>query len=831
MQTSDQPKPNPFEKLTALMPLMWLSLSFLAGILVASQIHLSRSFWLTLAHNLLPPQIPLNRRLWLALAAIALIITLFFLIFLIFYSRFRSTPFRIPPSTLLLVSFSVISFFFGAARYHYTIPFVDANYISWYNDREYEVLVTGTLVSPPDERDTYTNLRVDVSAVNTGDEPLTVHGLILARVDPNGDWHYGDVVRLRGHLKTPPSGEDFSYRDYLAHQGMRAYMPDAQATRLPFTGGNAVLRLVYAFKDQAIAHVYQIFPDPEASLLAGILLGNDNGLPANLQQAYKNTGASHIIAISGFNIAIIAGLFVGLFSRLLGRRKGAIAAVLGILLYTVLVGATPSVVRAAIMGGLAIFARQVGRRQNGLNTLSFTAAGMAILNPQVLWDVGFQLSFAATLGLILYAQPFEDWAVRLISRFAAPEKAKKVAGPISAYLLFTLAAQLTTLPIMAYQFGRVSLIALVANPFILPAQPAVMILGGLALLLSFVYMPLGKLAGWVAWPFAAYTNRAVEFFNGFPHGVIVLGEFSLLFVILFYALLLSWTFARPRLKGVLRTALAPSFVIAGLGISAYLVFSAVFAAPDGQLHLTFLNVGSADAILIETPSGRTLLVNGGESPSVLADALGRRLSPFDRHLDWLVVGSPQEQQVAALPSILDRFPVGNVLWAGNMDASYSAEAVAGWLTDNATPVTLAYAGAALDLGKGARLETLAVSPRGAVLLVEWQGFRALLPVGMNFDTLTELENGEKIGTVSMLLLADSGFAQTNPPEWIAALHPQVAILSVAAGDPDGLPAQSVLDELTGVTLLRTDQNGWIEISTDGAGMRMKVEKQNSIVSQ
>jgi competence protein ComEC len=824
MQNSDQPTPNAFEKLTAFLPLLWFSLSFLAGILVASQVHLSRSYWLSLARSVLPSQVPLNRSLWLLLAGIVILVSLVFFILRIFRSRLRFKPSRFSSSTLLLVLISISVFFLGAARYHFTIPFVDAHYISWYNDREYEVLVTGTLVNPPDERDTYTNLRVDVSEVNTGDETLSVHGLILARVASNGNWHYGDVVRLRGYLKTPPGGEAFSYQDYLAHQGIRSYIPDAKATLLPFVGGNILLRQVYAFKDQAFAHIDRIFPDPEAALFAGILLGNDNGLPASLQQAYKNTGTAHIIAISGFNIAIIAGLFVALFSRLLGRRKGSIIAILGILLYTLLVGATASVVRAAIMGGLAIFARQLGRRQNGLVTLSFTATLMALFNPQVLWDVGFQLSFAASLGLILYAQPLEAWAVRLISRFVPSEKAEKIAGPIAAYLFFTLAAQLTTLPIMAYQFGRISLISLVANPFILPAQPAVMVLGGLALILSFIYLPLGKLAGWIAWPFAAYTNRTVEFFNGFPHGVIVLGEFSLLFVVLFYALLLSLTFARPHLKGGMRTVLIPSVIIAALGISGYLVWSASFAAPDGQLHLTFLNVGSADAILIKTPAGRSVLVNGGESPSVLASALGRRLSPFDRHLDWLVVASPQEQQVAALPSILDRFQVGNVLWAGSMDASYSAQAMTKWLTDSATPVTLAYEGAALDLGKGVRLTALAVSPRGAVLLLEWEGFRALLPVGMNFDTLSELENGKKVGTVTALLLADSGFAQVNPPEWIAALHPQLAILSVAAGDPDGLPDQSVLDELKGITLLRTDRNGWIDISTDGGKMVVKVEK-------
>jgi competence protein ComEC len=799
METTSQQAPGKFFKLTAWMPLLWLSLAFIAGILLAGQLTLPVLVWLILAGG-----------------------TLFIFVLL----RILSGRLHIPITPLFLFSpFVLVVFFLGAARYQSTIPRLDAHYIAWYNDREYEVLVTGTLADPPDERDTYTNLRLDVTGIDTGDGTMPVHGLILARLLPGGDWHYGDVVRLRGHLKTPPENEDFSYQDYLARQGIRAYMPDAAATRLPFTGGNPLLRLVYAFKEKAIDHVYRIFPDPEASLLAGILLGNDNGLPVALQQAYKNTGTAHIIAISGFNIAIIASLFVTLFSRLLGPRRGALAAVLGIAAYTILVGASPSVLRAAIMGGLAIFARQVGRRQNGLNTLAATAAVMAVFNPHTLWDAGFQLSFGATLGLILYAQPFQDWFTALLARRFSIETAQKISIPVSGYMLFTLAAQLTTLPIMAYQFGRISLVSFIANPFVLPVQPALMVLAGLAVLLSFIYLPLGRLAGWVAWPFAAYTNRAVEFFNSFPHGLIVLGDFSFLFVVLFYAVLLTLTFAGPRLKQALRPALTPSVIVTALGISVYLVWSVAFHVPDGRLHLTFLDVGSADAILIQTPSGRSILVDGGPSPSKLASALGPRLPTFDRRIDWLVIASPQEQQVAALPRILDRFPVENVLWAGNLDASWSAGELERWLADNETPVTPAFPGAVLDLGEGARMEFRSVSPRGAVLLVEWQGFRALLPVGMNFDALTELDDGKNVGPVTALLLADSGYAPVNPPAWIEALRPQVVILSIAAGDPDGLPDRSVLESLAGFTLLRTDRNGWITLSTDGVGMWVEVERE------
>ncbi|HTX91925.1 MAG TPA: ComEC/Rec2 family competence protein [Anaerolineales bacterium] len=796
MQTPNRPTGNLFERLTTFLPLLWLSLAFLAGILLARQVHIS-----TL--------------IWLCLAAAGLLLAL--LIRLLLVPR-ELRLFSLQPSVAFLASLALAVFFLGAARYQVTVPRVDAHHIAWYSDRDYEVLVTGTVADPPDERDTYTNLRVDVSAVNTGDQTLGVHGLILARLAPGGNWQYGDVVRLRGHLKTPPSNEEFSYQDYLARQGILSYMPDAEATRLPFTAGNPVLRLVYTFKDFAVQRIYQIFPDPEASLLAGILLGNDNGMPADLQQAYKNTGTAHIIAISGFNIAIIAGLFVALFSRLLGRRRGAVAAVAGIVLYTVLVGASASVVRAAIMGGLGIFARQVGRRQHGLVALSSTAAVMALVNPYVPWDVGFQLSFGATLGLILYAQSFQDGFEGLLARRLPAETARKIAAPVSEFFLFTLAAQLTTLPIMAYQFQRISLIAVLANPFVLPVQPAVMILAGLALLLGLVYLPLGQLVGWIAWPFAAYTDRAVEFFNRFPNGVIVLGDFSFLFVVLFYAILFLLTFPGPRLKRTLRPILTPTVILAALGIATYLVWAAAFDAPDGRLHLTFLDVGSADAVLIQTPQGRTILVDGGESPSLLTPAIGRRLSPFARSLDWLVVASTQEGEVAALPRLLERYPVSNVLWSGTVDASYSAETLNALLTAGGLPITQAFPGMKLDLGDGATLNVLATNPRGAVLLVEWKSFRTFLPVGVNFDSINGLDNGKAVGPVTALLLADSGYGPSNPLEWLANLHPQLAILSVAAGDPNGMPDTSVVAALKDVTLLRTDRNGWIEITTDGTQM-------------
>ncbi|MCK4900343.1 MAG: ComEC/Rec2 family competence protein, partial [Anaerolineales bacterium] len=472
-------------------------------------------------------------------------------------------------------------------------------------------------------------------------------------------------------LETPPVFEEFSYRDYLARQGIHSYMSRVKANLVQRGQGNLILRVIYALKARALATVYRIYPDPEAALLAGILLGVETGIPEDVQQAFLDTGTSHIIVISGFNITILAALFAMIFGRLLGRWRGAMAALVAIAIYTILVGADAAVVRAAIMGGLTLFAAQIGRRQDGLNTLAFVAALMALFNPYVLWDVGFQLSFAATLGLLLYAEPLTQAFVRLTSRRTSQSTAERLAGPFGEYILFTLAAQVTILAVIVYHFRRLSLTSLIANPVILPAQPAVMILGGLAVILGMVWLPLGQVAAYLAWPFVVFTIRAVELLARIPGGVITLGEVAIFWVVLFYAVLFLLTFGGSRLRAML-PAIKPSIAFVILGVLSVLVWRTASSAPDGRLHISVLDVGSGEAVLIQSPTGRYLLVNGGPSPSRLSDALGRRLPLNHRRLDYLVVASPSEQAIAALPRAIERYPPDNVLWAGPTHGTRSA---------------------------------------------------------------------------------------------------------------------------------------------------------------
>ena len=781
------------------MPLLWLSLAFLAGLVFGDAL---RANWL----------------IWLAAALVSLALAL--------GSR-RMGRFRLQPSSFFLALLP-FAFFSGALRYQLAHPALTPQTLAWYDDRG-SLSITGVIAAPPDRRDTFTYLRIQtqqISPLQDGSSPIQasqpVNGMLLAMVLPGSDWQYGDQVELSGALVTPPEASDFSFKDYLARQGIYSYITYPQVTRLASGRGNPIWAWLYGVKDRALAVLYRIFPQPESALLAGILLGDDGRIAPSLQKAFQVTGTAHIIAISGFNIAILAAMFTTLFSRMFGARRGALAAALGIGFYTLLVGANPSVVRAAIMGCLGLIATQIGRRQAGVNSLALTALVMCLFSPDLPWDVSFQLSFMATLGLILYSQSFQDAFDRLALRWLPSGLAQKLARPVGDYLLITLAAQVVTFPVMAYHFQTFSLVSLLANPLVLPPQPLVMVLGGIALLGGLVSPILGQGLAYLAWPFVAYTIRMVEWLASIPNGLINLGKTSSTVWIAFFILLFGLTFFRKTLvanwRGFVHRLLTPQAGLVAGACLVVLVWSAASSTPDGLLHLTLFTGGSPGTLLIETPGGRWVLVSGGATSSQLSQDVGQRLPLFSRQIDALVIAASKNKDLPGLSFNLDSLPISQALWVRPSDINLQDT-----LTQAGIPSAMAVIRQTLDLGKGASLKVVSQTPSGTVLLLDWGSFRALLPVG-TVDDQGELLSAaaDAVGPVSVLLLAGSGSPVANPAEVVSSLHPRVMLL-----DPDMSKCPATCPEilsLPGYTLLRTDQNGWIEVTTDGKQMWVEVER-------
>jgi competence protein ComEC len=277
-------------------------------------------------------------------------------------------------------------------------------------------------------------------------------------------------------------------------------------------------------------------------------------------------------------------------------------------------------------------------------------------------------------------------------------QAKRISTPVGEFILFTFAAQITTLPLTAYHFQRLSLVSFVANPIVLPAQPPLMILGGLATLAGMIWLPLGQFLAWLAWPFPAFTIRVVDLFASVPSAAIDLRPISFPVLITMYILLFGITALLRERRFSLP---APSLlaILAAISVVVVLTWKAVADRPDGRVHVTAFESGGT---LIETADGRYVLVGGGDSPTALTNSLGRKLPLFHRRIDWLIV---PDRDIAGLAGIPVGYEIG-VVMTNTEPPDGALAGIIQTLQARGARVVRGEQGIALDLGAGTRLELI-----------------------------------------------------------------------------------------------------------------------------
>lgn len=446
--------------------LFYLSISFVAGIFISSIIKIPQIFsWG-----------------FLFLGSSAIIASLF-----------------LKKDYLIIIGFCLFFLVLGIIRLQISQFNILNNELRKFNNKG-EVILIGKIIKEPDIGDNFQKLKIEIA---------NPKGAVLVTVNHYIEYEYLDKLKITGKLKTPAQREDFNYENYLLKDGIYSVMDFPKIELIGRDKGNLTAMIysgILRFKQKLRESIRKNYSPPQSSILEGTILGDNRAISKDLKDKLNITGLRHIIAVSGTHVVIL-GVILMPFLLALGLWRGQAFYISAIFvwLYIILTGLPASGVRAGIMGSIFLLAQKLGRQNTNQRTITIAGTLMLAQNPLLLlYDVGFQLSFLASMG-IMYLEPF----LKNLFNIFIKNKAENLLNIISA----TFAAQIFTLPIMVYNFGNISLISPIANLLVLPIVPSLMIFGFLSSILGVVSQFLGWIISIPCWFLLTYFIKIIDIFS------------------------------------------------------------------------------------------------------------------------------------------------------------------------------------------------------------------------------------------------------------------------------------------------------------------------------
>lgn len=753
---------------------------------------------------------------------------------------------------VIFLLFLFIGFIFGRL----SVPQANPAILEYAGHR---VTLEGVVSGEPDLRPDRVYYNLDLTQVILGEERRTVYSRVLVRAPvPGPVYSYGDILRIHGLLTRPDQPGNpgaFNYRSYLARRGINVILMASGNKDITWLGigGNPVTRWLLHEKKKILEVHRQTLPPDKAALVNGIVFGTQGEIPRQIWQIFSETGIVHILSVSGMHVGLVlAGVLAVLGLLRVPMSLVAPAASMILVFYALLCGLGPAVTRATLMALLFLWARHLGRQQDWPTTLALAALIILLWKPQAIYDIGFQLSFAATWG-ILYLGPALDKMLKSFTRWPAW---------LHVIIWVSLSAQLATLPLVAWYYNIVSPVSLLANIIAAPLTGLILALGAAAGVLGLFSTALAGLIN-------ASTSLALDIFLGLaslvrtlPGAVIYVPAPSILLLPIWYLLLYFGT----ALSSAQGRSLTGSFlvkrrrvaIVAALG--TVLLLAAWFNQWPGEQRLVMhmIDVGQGDSILIQTPAGKNMLVDAGGWNGEFESGQGagdKVVVPYlrklgIRRLDVLLITHPHEDHAGGAGAVARAIPVtlAVVSPVGQLDKKVPAVAgstepdfyaqLLSYLVSRGTSVQTAGAGNLIELDPKVEMQILA-PPRpplkgthadennGSVVLLLRYGQQTFLLTG---DIEIEaqkwlLDSGTDL-TANVLKVPHHG-SRLLLSDFVEKVQPSVFLISVGQHNRFGLPAVKTIKLLqqSGAIIYRTDKDGAIILTTDGRELWVKTGRE------
>jgi competence protein ComEC len=696
------------------------------------------------------------------------------------------------------------------------------------------VVLEGRITSEPKPGLTTSSYRITIDRILLHGRWVTTDGSVRATFHQYATFHYGTELRVEGRLRLPPIFEGFDYRAYLARQGIVATMLHPEVEVIREAAAWNVRRQAVDLRLRLEESLQRSLPEPEASLGAGIAFGRDAHLPKSVYDDFRTTGLAHLVAVSGSNVSLVAALAFLTLTPVAGRRWAMVPAAMLIVSYVLVAGVSASVVRAGIMALIFLGGAALGRQQSGLAALGAAAVAMTAFQPGAARDPGFQLSLAATAGLIV----FGPWVQHALERgLTVASLMGLVPRIVVQAAALTLSATLATMPIIWVNFGEISLIGPFANMVAGPVFAVTFVLSLVTAIVGLAWVDGGWLLGLAAYYPLAGLIWLSEWAATVPGASVTVPGASGTFALGCYLLLAiaGWPAFRylapsgpPRKKTARAASLRRLMAAAGAGATVLAVFP-VSLQPiggPGELRIAVLDVGQGDAVLITSPGGYRVLIDGGPSGIELARELGAVLPHWQRRIDLVILTHPEEDHVAGLPHVLKRYQVGMVADPGvsNVTATYelydrlaasrrSLQAGDSFVLDGVTFEVL---------WPPVEYESQKRNNHSLVLRVSY-GSTVILLTG-DFEAAAQRALMKTTDVEADVLKVPHHGSKTSAVEFLGAVGALTAVISAGESNRYGHPAAVTLDALAGTQTFRTDIDGRVVISTDGSRLRVTTER-------
>jgi len=656
--------------------------------------------------------------------------------------------------------------------------------------------------------------RIDVDVRTVGDEPMDGGIRLRARLEGPGDapLRAGDRIRFTATLEPPPRTDAYDYAEYLRDRDivLVASFPSAIVLegREDLGWRGALLEL----RRRMVARIEAALSEPAAALAAGVLVGERSALPEDIDDALRATGTTHLVVVSGQNVALLIGILVAVLTSAVSRRVASLGALAVLPAYVVFVGADPPVVRAAIMAVAVVAAGVTGRRTPGWTYLAYAVAAMLLVEPSLARDVAFQLSATATAGVSIVAPALRDAVLAGAPSWSTPRRAALVGIASTA-----TGAAIAVLPVQVAAFDSIAPWTIVANILVAPLYEATVAAAALAALTGGTLGGASAAVAVVPQTFLAL----VQALAALPYAEVPIRlplATGIVFV-LALSLLTTWLSGRRSAVVILDPARSPAPVLTvAIAVVTVGLWAAALAPTPALASVTVLDVGQGLAVLVRD-GDRTLLIDTGPPDDAVLAALG-------------------EERVGRVDAVVITHT--DIDHAGGLDALRRRMGVTRVLAEPSTLALIEGSAEPLDIGDQIHVGSVAITVlgppvatrsaaldsdnNGSLVLMLAVGDRRLLVTG-------DAEAAAEAWLVStaldlradVLVVGHHGSDTSTTPAFLEAVSPAVAVIPVGS-NAFGHPHEDVLTRLGAIEVYRTDEHGNVTFRSDGSGLWVEADR-------